>query len=177
MHCTFIHLFLLSIGRVSAPASTRPHPIDSVASSVTAPIASTLPFPTSDPGHLDRDHNHSYGLMTHTTSYGFMTHRLKIQGSLPVDTIKTTAPQTTAPGTWPDKGGYAQSYPSHPSSPNSNQQGSAVPRPSSNYHRESGLPDSRLGGTKPRSESGLEPDFRLIVHTEHGIHICSICIY
>ena len=146
MHCTFIHLFLLSIGRVSAPASTRPYPIDSVDSSVTASIASTLPFPTSDPGPLDRDHNHSYGLMTHTTSYGFMNHRLKIQGSLPEDTTKTTAP-----GTWPDTGGYVQSHTSHPSSPNS----------SSNYHRESGLPDSRLGGPKPRSKSGQGPDFRL----------------
>ena len=103
MHCTYIHLFtLLVIGRVLAPAPTPPNPIDSVASSVTAPTASTLPFPTSDPGPLDRDHNHSYGLMTHTTSYDFMTHRLKILGSLPEDTTKTIAP-----GTWPDTGGAA----------------------------------------------------------------------
>ena len=141
MHCTFIHLFLLVIGRVSALASTRPHPIDSVASSVTAPIASTLPFPTSDPGHLDRDHNHSYGLMTHTTSYGFMTHRLKIQGSLPVDTQNHSAVQETM---------YDSA---HPRSPNSTPQRLAALQPGSDNHR----------------ESGLEPDFRL-TYTSILIH-------
>ena len=52
--------------------------------SVSAPEASTLPFPTSDLDHRAQDHNHSYGLITHGSSHGFMTHGL-IPGSLPVD--------------------------------------------------------------------------------------------
>ena len=52
--------------------------------SVSAPEASTLPFPTSNLDHRAQDHNHSYGLITHGSNHGFMTHGL-IQGSLPVD--------------------------------------------------------------------------------------------
>ena len=54
--------------------------------SVSAPEASTLPFPTSDLDHRAQDHNHSYGLITHGSSHGFMTHGL-IPGSLPVDAL------------------------------------------------------------------------------------------
>ena len=54
--------------------------------SVSAPEASTLPFPTSDLDHRAQDHNHSYGLITHGTNHGFMTHGLA-PGSLPVDAI------------------------------------------------------------------------------------------
>ena len=61
--------------------------------SVSAPEASTLPFPTSDLDQRAQDHNHSYGLITHGSSHGLMTHGL-IPGSLPVDTLN----QTTAQG-------------------------------------------------------------------------------
>ena len=54
--------------------------------SVSAPEASTLPFPTSDLDHRAQDHNHSYGLITHGTNHGFMTHGLA-PGSLPVDAL------------------------------------------------------------------------------------------
>ena len=57
--------------------------------SVSAPEASTLPFPTSDLDHRAQDHNHSYGLITHGSSHGFMTHGL-IPGSLPVDALNHT---------------------------------------------------------------------------------------
>ena len=57
--------------------------------SVSAPEASTLPFPTSDLDHRAQDHNHSYGLITHGTTLGFMTHGLT-PGSLPVDTLTKT---------------------------------------------------------------------------------------
>ena len=62
--------------------------------SVSAPEASTLPFPTSDLDHRAQDRNHSYGLITHGTTHGFMTHGL-IPGSLPVDTLNHN---TTAQG-------------------------------------------------------------------------------
>ena len=61
--------------------------------SVSAPEASTLPFPTSDLDHRAQDHNHSYGLITHGSSHGFMTHGL-IPGSLPVDAPNHNATAT-----------------------------------------------------------------------------------
>ena len=120
--------------------------------SVSALEASTLPFPTSDLDHRAQDHNHSYGLMTHATSHGFMTHGLKIQGSLPEDTIKTTAP-----GTWPDTGGYAQSYPNHPSFLNSTQR-LAVLQPGSNPIETDSPVGFRLGSGAVTPQSLFTPN-------------------
>ena len=69
--------------------------------SVSAPEASTLPFPTSDLDHRAQDHNHSYGLITHGSSHGFMTHGL-IPGSLPVDTLNQTTAQGSQKVVLPD---------------------------------------------------------------------------
>ena len=136
MHLTTFVTLLLSC-RISAPAST-------------------LPIPTSDPAPSVRDPNTSYGLMTHAfPSHGFMTHGLKIQGSLPVDNQNTTTQ-----GTWPETGGYAQSYPNQSSFLNSTQR-LAVLQPGSIPNGTDSPVGSLLGGPKPRSKSGLGPDFRL----------------
>ena len=64
--------------------------------SVSAPEASTLPFPTSDLDHRAQDHNHSYGLITHGSSHGFMTHGTA-PGSLPVDALNYNASSNQTP--------------------------------------------------------------------------------
>ena len=106
--------------------------------SVSAPEASTLPFPTSDLDQRAQDHNHSYGLITHGSSHGLMTHGL-IPGSLPVDTLNHN---TTA----------------HPGSNTTAHPGSRVD--SQDYPA-----DSRLGRAQ---EIVLPDDFRLFMLNAHA---------
>ena len=97
--------------------------------SVSAPEASTLPFPTSDLDHRAQDHNHSYGLITHGSSHGFMTHGTA-PGSLPVDALNHNA----------------TSYSGNAGDPSSNQtHAHSVTKPTTQAPREIGPPsDFRL---------------------------------